>query len=289
MKFNEINIRDPFILADNGKYYLYGSRGNETWGECTGFDVYVSEDLSEWSEPIEAFTKPSDFWADRNFWAPEVHKYKGSYYMFASFKSEDRARGTQILKATSPTGPFTLHSDGPVTPSDWECLDGTLYIENDIPYIVFCHEWLQITDGEMCVLQLTDDLKAVVGEPRVLFRASEPAWAHPVEAGSIKGYVTDGPYFYRCADNRLIMIWSSFDKNGYVEAVAVSDNGSINGNWKPCDKLFSSDNGGHGMIFKDFSGKVYFTMHTPNEPKYAERPALFEVEEVAAEPYIKMK
>lgn len=27
MKFNEIHIRDPFILPHEGTYYLYGTRG----------------------------------------------------------------------------------------------------------------------------------------------------------------------------------------------------------------------------------------------------------------------
>ena len=27
MKTNEINIRDPFVLVHEGKYYLYGTRG----------------------------------------------------------------------------------------------------------------------------------------------------------------------------------------------------------------------------------------------------------------------
>ena len=36
---------------------------------------------------------------------------------------------TQILRAEKPEGPYVLHSDGPVTPHDWECLDGTFYVE----------------------------------------------------------------------------------------------------------------------------------------------------------------
>ena len=119
MKLSDINIRDPFVLVDGGKYYLYGSRGQTASGIATGLDVYVSEDLVEWSDPIEAFTKPTDFWADRDFWAPEVHCYRGSYYMFVSFRSETAERGTQILKASSPLGPFLPHSNGPVTPREW--------------------------------------------------------------------------------------------------------------------------------------------------------------------------
>jgi hypothetical protein len=26
-------------------------------------------------------------------------------------------------------------------------LDGTLWVEDGVPYMIFCHEWIQITDG----------------------------------------------------------------------------------------------------------------------------------------------
>ena len=70
-------------------------------------------------------------------WAPEVHKYKGAYYMFATFTRESNGmRGTFILKADSPMGPFAPHSKKQVTPDDWECLDGTLHVdENGKPII----------------------------------------------------------------------------------------------------------------------------------------------------------
>lgn len=64
-KTSEINIRDPFVLPWDGKYYLYGTRGETCWGLA----------------------------------------------------------------------------------------DGT-------PYLVFCHEWLQVKDGEMCAMPLTPDLTA---------------------------------------------------------------------------------------------------------------------------------
>ena len=144
MKRNEIHIRDPFVLTEDGVYYLYGTRGTESWGDhATGLDVYVSRDLESWEGPYVAFMPPEGFWADQNFWAPEVHKYRGGYYMFVSFKNAEKCRGTQILRADSPMGPFVVHSDGPVTPPDWEALDGTLYVdETGAPYLIFCHEWV---------------------------------------------------------------------------------------------------------------------------------------------------
>ena len=161
MKREDINIRDPFILPYEGKYYLYGSRGSEVWEDnATGLDVYVSDDLENWSEPKEIFTRTADFWADRHYWAPEVYAYNGAFYMFASFKSADRCRGTMILKADKPDGKFTVHSEGTITPPDWESLDGTLYIsKSGKPYMIFCHEWVQVNDGEMCAIEMSADLK----------------------------------------------------------------------------------------------------------------------------------
>ena len=44
IKRTEINIRDPFVLTYNGKYYLYGTRGAECW-DCEAFglegDIYA--------------------------------------------------------------------------------------------------------------------------------------------------------------------------------------------------------------------------------------------------------
>ena len=271
MTFQDINIRDPFILPVDGKYYMYGTRGSTTFGYATGFDVYVSEDLESWSAPHPVFEASADFWADRNFWAPEVHAYRGKYYMFASFKAENACRGTQILSADTPMGPFVPLTREPVTPRDWECLDGTLYVSPDgKPYMIFCHEWTQVKNGEMCAMELTPDLKAAAGAPRLLFRASEPHWANK----GADSFVTDGPFMYRMQDGRLLMLWSSFSGKDYVEALAVSDNGDITGNWTHLPELLFEKDGGHGMIFSTFAGELCFVMHSPNHPGGAERPRL---------------
>ena len=38
---------DPYILLFEGKYYLYAT--NEQKGSHTGFEVFVSDDMSEWT------------------------------------------------------------------------------------------------------------------------------------------------------------------------------------------------------------------------------------------------
>lgn len=62
MKSNEINIRDPYILPYDGKYYLYGTRSETAFvGQAYGFEVYVSDDLENWEGPFEVFHRPEGF------------------------------------------------------------------------------------------------------------------------------------------------------------------------------------------------------------------------------------
>ncbi len=284
MKFQDIHLRDPFIMPYNGKYYLYGTRGANAWQTNTelGFDVFISEDLENWSEPICIFRQFPGFWGTKNYWAPEVHEYKGKFYLFASFKNENACRGTQILVSDKPEGPFVPHSNDAITPHDWECLDGTLYIAKDgTPYIVFCHEWCQVGNGEVCALRLTDDLKEAVGEPKLLFHARDAAWCvlpNWAAERKVEAYVTDGPFLYRGENGKLYMLWSSFAKTGYVQAVAVSDNGEIDGNWSHEHPLLMEKDGGHGMMFTDYNGQLHLTLHTPNKHSL-ERPVLYHAKE----------
>ncbi|HHW47730.1 MAG TPA: family 43 glycosylhydrolase [Clostridiaceae bacterium] len=262
------------------KYYLYGTTDKNCWSApATGFDVYTSTDLENWQGPFPAFRPGAGFWADRNFWAPEVYYYGGKFYMFASFKSEHNCRGTQVLVSESPLGPFVPFSDGPVTPKDWECLDGTLYMDREEnPWMVFCHEWLQVGDGEIWAIPMTKDLRRASGEPVFLFRASEAPWVRAV--GNPKGgkFVTDGPFLYRTSGGDLLMIWSSFTKEGYALGVARSLSGEIEGPWKHDEVPLFNKDGGHGMLFKTFDGEFILSIHMPNKTPL-ERPIFLRIRE----------
>lgn len=279
-----MHIRDPFILPFNGKYYLYSQPGKYAWNGCDGFYCSVSTDLQGWTEPIKCFDPPVGFWATDNYWAPEVHYYNDKFYMIASFNAVGHMRASQILVADNPEGPFEVLSC-PATPGHWKCLDGTLYIENKKPYMVFSHEWSQIKDGQICYMELTSDLKFPASEPRLMFSASQASWTDSIGNDN---YVTDGPFMHRTNDGKLIMIWSSNQKGHYSMGVAYSTTGSIHGEWKHCEKTLSNLDGGHGMIFKSFDGQLYITMHSPNNPHGTERPRLFVIEEITQEPFLRL-
>ncbi|MEZ4666353.1 MAG: glycoside hydrolase family 43 protein [Anaerolineae bacterium] len=282
LKNIDLHIRDPFVLPvdEEQLYYLYGTTGPEAWSNAAnGTNYYTSTNLEDWEGPFPAFRLPAGFWADRNFWAPEVHIYRGRYYMFMSFKAEEACRGTQILVAEIPHGPFIPISDGPVTPRNWECLDGTLFVDkDDRPWIVFCHEWVQVGDGEICALQLSNDLTSAIGQPQLLFRASEAPWAHEINSKGRKGYVTDGPWLQRLGSGELIMLWSSFGTGGYTVGQARSESGDILGPWQQLPEPLYIGDGGHCMVFRTFDRQLMLAYHRPN-PSPDERPYFARLED----------
>ncbi|WP_046176425.1 glycoside hydrolase family 43 protein [Domibacillus indicus] len=282
MNIDSIRIRDPFVLRDDksNTYYLYGTTDENVWsGRASGFDAYKSDDLRSWEGPFQAFRPALGFWADQHFWAPEVFVWKDAYYMFATFKSDDRCRGTQILKSASPLGPFEPLTDYPVTPKKWECLDGTLFIdERDRPWMVFCREWLQVQDGEMYAMPLSDDLRTAAGDPVLLFKASAAEWTKPVHDGV--SYITDGPFLYRTKQGDLQMIWSSRSEKGYAVGIACSQSGTVQGPWLHEKKPLLDEDGGHGMVFHTFSGEAMLAIHAPNKSPH-ERAVFLKVKELA--------
>lgn len=276
MKTNEINIRDPYIMVYQGKYYLYGTRSATCWELADGFDCYISENLEDWEGPVEIFHRPEGFFADRNYWAPECYFYKEAFYLVTTFGCEDQKKGIYILRSEAPTGPFQVYS-GRLTPADWSCIDGTLYFENEIPYLIFSHSFEDDPNGDMCYMELTRDLRCGAAKPGLMFSAGEAKWARPVPfAKSEFGmdgdvYFTDGPCLMKMEDGRLYMTWSSWGGRGYAVGAAVSQSGTVMGPWKQQKKAVYPENGGHGMLFRNQEGNACFTLHFPND-KYKERP-----------------
>lgn len=265
----DIRLRDPFILVDDaaGRYVLYGTSDPEPWsGAGTGFDCWVSVDLETWLGPYPAFRPPTGFWGTTQFWAPEVVIRGDEYVMTATF-SDGVRRGTQVLRAGAATGPFLPDGDGPLTPEDWQSLDGTLWegraAGEEGPWLVFCHEWTQVLDGTIVAQPLTDDLRAVTGPPVQLFAASDAPWTLLGERGE---RVTDGPWFLppRADDPELVMIWSSFDGTEYAVGVARSASGRLRGPWRH-DAEPILIGGGHAMTFTGFDGRSRIVFHAPND------------------------
>lgn len=282
-------MRDPFIIESApGLYVLFGTTDENIWGgPGTGFDCYTSSDLENWSGPRAAWRPKEGFWADTQFWAPEVHAYKGRFYMFATFATSakfPKVRGTATLVADSATGPYMPLSDGPVTPINIPCLDGTFYLdENQVPWIVYSRGAEGVPggepgpqDGEMYARKLTDDLRAPDGDPILLFTSKQAPWSKPMvlppgiepkpELNLAKDpHFTDGAFLVKLADGKLLMLWSAFGEAGYAIGIARSDSGNVLGPWSQEPEPLWAKNGGHGMVLRTAAGEDFLIFHAPND------------------------
>ena len=298
IKTENIRVRDPFVLADKTSqtYYLYASIANRQGSQGNGVEVYTSKDLQNWSQPTPVFEVPEDFWAKKWVWAPEVHKYKGKYYLFVTFTSNDLLdnppakapvdnwppyykRGSQILVSDNPGGPFKPFKNAPHSSVDEMTLDGTLWVEDDQPFMIYCHEWVEIEDGTMELVKLKDDLSGIHGGSTTLFKASDAPWSTTLKGFNDNAFVTDGCYLYKTKSDRLLMIWSSFSDGSYSIGVVESTSGSVKGPWiHQTKRLFEAD-GGHGMIFKTFDDQLVISLHQPNTSPN-ERMQLYKVKDM---------
>ena len=295
LTLKDIYIRDPFIVpvAEEGVYYMYASspitENGKTYG---GMAAYKSKDLKTWTGPVRVFDIPRDNWITGTVWAPEVHTYNCKYYLFATLNSDIiwkapekghpayTHRATQVFWSDHPEGPFQAFEEKvPHTPMGQMCLDGTLWVENGIPYMIYCHEWVEMMDGTMELVQLKDDLSGTIGQPIRLFCASAAEWSTgSARADGQRTYVTDGCFLYRTKTGKLLMIWSSFKNGDYAIGIAESATGKVIGPWRQQKEPLFEKDGGHGMIFKTFEGELRLVLHSPNGGGL-ERAHLFEIED----------
>jgi len=273
-----MHLHDPWIVADKATrtYYLFTRNEVAMTGDPRlGTMVYSSRDLKHWTKPKLAFVLPGNVWAKAGSWAPEVHAWKGRWYLFTTFhdsasslapngKRATYRRGTVLAVADRVDGPYTLVRNGePIVSKDKMTLDGSLYVDpKGKPWLVYAHEWWQTTIGTMEAVPLNDDLSAA-GPPRVLFRANDADWAvGQKQPDGDTVFVTDGPELYRSKTGKLLMLWSSYGKKGYVEAQARSRSGGLDGPWEQLGTLVERDSG-HGMLFHTFDGKLMMIVHRP--------------------------
>jgi beta-xylosidase len=273
-----MHLHDPWIVADKASrtYYLFTRNEVAMTGDSRlGTMMYASRDLKHWTRPKLVFVLPGDVWAKAGSWAPEVHRWKNRWYLFATFhdpaspltpngKRATYRRGTVLAVADKIDGPYALVRGGePIVSKDQMSLDGTLYVDpKGKPWLVYAHEWWQTTIGTMEAVPLNDDLSAA-GSAKRLFGANDAAWVvGQKQPDGDTVYVTDGPELYRSKTGALLMLWSSYGKKGYVEGQARSRSGGIEGPWEQLGPLVERDSG-HGMLFRAFDGRLMMILHRP--------------------------
>ncbi len=177
------HIGDPYCLYDeaSGKYYLY----------CTGgyFKCWSSETLKSWTEEGDSYKVTEKSFGTQNYWAPEVYKYNGAYYMvYSAARKEETSLSSSgvrhsigLAKADSPAGPFVDVYDHPLFAPDYSVIDADLLFDDDgRVYLYYAKDCSENTvngkrTSQIYGIELEKDLSATIGEP-VLLATPTAAW-----------------------------------------------------------------------------------------------------------------
>lgn len=285
---DSIRLSDPAILADKETemYYMTG----------TGGRLWKSKDLAQWIGPYKVVEIDTNSWMGPKpmIWAAELHRYKDKYYYFATFTNEDikidtvreniiPRRASHVLVSDQPDGPYVPMQDATYLPAESPTLDGTLWIENGKPYMIYCGEWLQNWNGTMSKIELKPDLSGTIGQSDTLFRAFDSPWSRELnsEGDTLPSKVTDGPWLFKTQTGTLGMLWTSWVHDVYTQGVAYSESGTLDGPWVQEKKPITAPNFGHGMLFRTLEGKLLMSVHSHRnvDGRYIRYPNLFEVDD----------
>lgn len=250
-----ICLADPTIFRDNGMYYLYGT------GSKDGFWVYQSPDLKNWTGPVGKHNGHALFRGDsygtKGFWAPQVFKHNGKYYM--AYTADEHIA---IAESDSPLGPFTQKIFKPISgegkqidPYIFEDADGSLYLYH-----------VRLENGNrIFVARLKADLSDIEENTVEECISAQEPWENTQNA---KWPVTEGPTVLK-HNGLYYLFYSANDFRNADYAVGYATAKSPTGPWTKyqgnpiLNRALIGQNGtGHGDFFTDNSGQLYYVFHT---------------------------
>lgn len=168
---NISTLADPFVFKDgSGKYYLYVTG--------KGFHCFTSTDLVNWGYVGKCFDGAGVKWAKFNFWAPEVIRYNGKYYLhYTASETEYSPKRIGLAVSDSPSGPFVDISNKPFYQHEVDkgCIDSHIFIDDDNSLYMYYSNAMSENnyDGdkkrsEIWVVKLKKDLSGTEGQARML-------------------------------------------------------------------------------------------------------------------------
>lgn len=245
-------LGDPYILNNNGAYYLYGTSAND------GIEVYKSTDLKVWNGPCGATDglalHKNDVWGEKKFWAPEVYKINGTYYMFFSVDLH-----VAVATSNSPTGPF-IQENKKAFITNRNAIDNHLFIDGDKKYIYYVS--FEPKGLEVWCAELEDDLMSIKDGTILKCISQSQPW-ECVEAGS----VNEGPFILKNG-NYYYLIYSG---NGYTSqdyGLGFTVSNSPKGPWikHPGNPFFQKPGElvgvGHCSFFTDKNQNLKMVYHS---------------------------
>lgn len=250
-----ITLADPTIFVDKGQYYLYGT------GSSAGFPIYQSKDLKRWHIPASAkeglALKKGESFGKAGFWAPQVFRYRGSYYM--AYTADEQIA---IAKGSSPAGPFRQHVLKPLS-GEGKQIDPFIFFDTDGKIYLY---HVRLKEGNrIYVAEMKPDLSDIIpGSARQCLYGDQP-WENTAHTS---WPVTEGPTVIK-QKGIYYLIYSANDFRNKDYAVGYATSSSPTGPWKKFSgnplisrRTLSHNGTGHGDLFIDKNGRYQYVFHT---------------------------
>ena len=202
-----IPLADPYILYDNGMYYLYGT------GSGDGIAVAISKDMKKWEWPENTkyylALHKDDSYGTYYFWAPEVYKIGDKFLMYYSSQEHICAAWGE-----SPLGPFKQIEKKPMR--EQKSIDNHLFIDDDgKPYLFWVHY-----DGgqQVWVAELEDDYMTIIPGTEKKCISPYQDWE------TIWATVNEGPFVLKHKGKYYLSYSANtYESQHYAVGYAVSD------------------------------------------------------------------
>ena len=219
---------DPFVIRVDDVYYAFGT--DMVAGGRRVVRALRSEDLVTWVPMEHALERPPLPRSQSNqFWAPEVARSGGRFFMYYSTGFGDTNHHLRLATSDTPEGPYR-DDDRVLTPNEPFAIDPHPFRDDDGTwYLYYARDFL---DGERAGTALVVDrlveMRTLAGSPRTVLRASAD-WQLFRRARSMYGGVYDwhtleGP-FVRKREGRYFLFYSggAWTEENYGVSYAVAD------------------------------------------------------------------
>ena len=214
---NVKDIGDPFVLEEDGSYYMFATGGP------IGFNVWKSTDLTGF-EKVKALKKVE--WASGDYWAPEVFRVDDRYVMlFTARMRENGSLRTGIAFSETAEGPYEDPLGRPLMDYGYATIDATLTWDDEgNPYMIYVRDCSENAvngrqESHIYGVRLAKDLLSTEGDP-VLLTVPEGEW----EALSGNTRWNEGPAVVK-HDGKYYLFYSvnGYFMKEYSVCAAVSD------------------------------------------------------------------
>ncbi len=235
---NPLNVAfgDPYVIYDEetARYYMYGTGG----GAKDGFAAYSSTDWVDWRFEGQVYHgNTADTWGIGAFWAPEVYKRDGKFYLFYSAQWRDNPNNELenfkigVAVSDKPAGPFR-DLGGPLFDPGYPIIDANVYFAEDgrvyLYYSRCCYKhpvesevadwarqkgWFdEIEESWVYGVELKPDFSGIIGEPVLLLRPpikmddTQAEWeSRSVTSKEVNRRWTEGSFTFKHGDTYYMM------------------------------------------------------------------------------------